>query len=106
MEQEVVLYSKVTETKGNEIVRDICSKIDLTEDDVKICNEITHDTPLSRENLAWLIYQHRIDIDNKKKSGLTFPEAACSTVELCPIWIDSVSAKEIKEDAEFVAVFA
>lgn len=106
MEQEVVLYSKVTETKGNEIVRDVCSKLYLNEDDMKLCDEITHITPLSRENLAWLIYQHRIDIDDKKKRGLSFPEAACSTVKLCPIWIDSVSAKEIKEDSEFVAVFS
>ena len=106
MEQEVVSYSKVTEAKGNEIVRDVCSKLNLTGGDVEVCDEITHITPLSRENLAWLIYQHRIDIDNKKKSGLSFPEAACSTVKLCPIWIDSASAKEIKEDAEFVAVFS
>ncbi len=106
MEQEVVLYSKVTETKGNEIVRDVCSKLYLNEDDMKLCDEITHITPLSRENLAWLIYQHRIDIDDKKKRGLSFPEAACSTVKLCPIWIDSASAKEIKEDSEFVAVFS
>ena len=103
IEEPLALYHHVTESKALEIVKNACDNLSLDEHDMKICKDITQGS--SADTLAWEVYQHRIDIDKKKKSPLTIPEHICFKLRHCSIWIDAGVARTIQEDREFEAVY-
>ena len=91
---------------AEEVVNNSCDRVVLSSEDREVCKEITVVNRASADSLGWLAYQHRIDIDSKKMSGMSFGEAACSSLKYCKLWVDPQSAQQIEEEKEFVAVFS
>lgn len=103
IEEQLVLYAKVSESLAGHIVSSVCSRLLLVDHERKICESMT--TGDSGDTMAWSAYHHRSHIDQKRRNGLTFGEQLCAELSQCSVWIDPAVLMEILESRMVEAVY-